>query len=277
MSDSVSPSGAPPEHFGTRLRAERERQGLSVGDVVGRLRLHPKQIRALEDADLSVLPEPAYVRGFVRSYAMSLGLAPEPLLADLAARQGQRAPSLDAMADDSPRSPVREAAREQNSRRFVLIGALVLLAVLGAVGWYASRPAPAPTAAPAVTPAPAPPPAVVTTPAPAPTAEASAPATAGSAPGVTGAAVIDASPAAAPAAPLLKLVASTRAWVRVEGSDKVVLLETTLEPGAEEVVEGIPPLSVVIGDASAVKLELRGQPVDLAPHTQRNIARLKLE
>ena len=273
MSDSVSPSGEAPEHFGTRLRAERERQGLSVGDVVGRLRLHPKQIRALEDADLSVLPEPAYVRGFVRSYALSLGLAPEPLLADLAARQGQRAPSLDAMADDSPRSPVREAAREQNSRRFVLIGALVLLAVLGAVGWYASRPAPAPVVAPA----PAPPPAVVTTPAPAPTAEASAPATAGSAPGVTGAAVIDASPAAAPAAPLLKLVASTRAWVRVEGSDKVVLLETTLEPGAEEVVEGIPPLSVVIGDASAVKLELRGQPVDLAPHTQRNIARLRLE
>lgn len=277
MSDSVSPSEVPTEHFGTRLRAERERQGLSVGDVVGRLRLHPKQIRALEDADLSVLPEPAYVRGFVRSYAMSLGLAPEPLLADLAARQGQRAPSLDAMADDSPRSPVREAAREQNSRRFVLIGALAVLAVLGAVGWYASRPALAPAPTPVVAPAPAPAPAAVTTPAPAPTAEGGTPAMAGSVPAAAGAAMIDASPAAAPAAPLLKLVASSRAWVRVEGSDKLVLLETTLEPGAEEVVEGIPPLSVVIGDASAVKLELRGQPVDLAPHTQRNIARLKLE
>lgn len=88
---------------------------------------------------------------------------------------------------------------------------------------------------------------------------------------------MDASPASVPVAPLLKLTASSRAWVRVEGSDKVVLLETTLEPGAEELVEGIPPLTVVIGDASAVKIELRGQPVDLAPHTQRNIARLKLE
>jgi cytoskeleton protein RodZ len=273
MSDSISPMAAPPEHFGARLRAERERQGLSVGDVVARLRLHPKQVRALEEADLSVLPEPAYVRGFVRSYALSLGLAPEPLLADLATRLGQGTPSLDAMADDSPRSPVREAAREQNSRRIVLIGALVLLAVLGALGWYASRPALAP--APVVAPAPAPAP--VAPPVPAPAAEAVAPPASGPASAAAGPAVVDASTAAVPVAPLLKLSAKSRSWVRVEGSDKVVLLETTLEPGAEEVIEGIPPLAVVIGDASAVKLELRGQPIDLAPHTQRNIARLTLE
>lgn len=273
MSEPISPAETPPEHFGARLRAERERQGLSVGDVVARLRLHPKQVRALEDADFAALPEPAYVRGFVRSYALSLGLAPEPLLGDLAGRMGQGAPNLAAMADDSPRSPVREAAREQNSRRIVLIGALVLLAVLGAVGWYASRSALAPASAPAPEPAPV----TVTTPAPPPAAESVVPAAAGSAPVAAGQAVIETSPAAAPVAPLLKLVASSRAWVRVEGSDKVVLLETMLEPGSEEAVEGIPPLLVVIGDASAVKLELRGQPVDLAPHTQRNIARLKLE
>jgi cytoskeleton protein RodZ len=275
MNDSLSPMAASPEHFGARLRTERERQGLSVGDVVARLRLHPKQVRALEEADLSVLPEPAYVRGFVRSYALSLGLAPEPLLADLATRLGQGTPNFDAMADDSPRSPVREAAREQNSRRIVLIGAMVLLAVLGALGWYASRPAPAP--APVVAPAPAPAPAPLTPVVPAPVAEAVAPPASGPASAAAGQAVVDASTASVPVAPLLKLSAKSRSWVRVEGSDKVVLLETTLEPGAEEVIEGIPPLAVVIGDASAVKLELRGQPIDLAPHTQRNIARLTLE
>jgi cytoskeleton protein RodZ len=268
---SESDTAAPAEHFGARLRAERERLGLTVGDMVARLRLHPKQVRALEEADFAALPESTFVRGFVRSYAMSLGLAPEPLLADLAARQGQRTPSLDAMADDSPRSPVREAAREQNSRRIVLLGALVVLAALGALGWYASRPAPAPAPAPVAAPVPVP-----VAPAPAPVAEPveAAPAAPAAAPAQ---AVVDVTAAAAPVAPLLKLAASSRAWVRVEGSDKVVLLETTLEPGAEELVEGIPPLTVVIGDASAVKLELRGQPVDLAPHTQRNVARLRLE
>lgn len=247
---------APAPGFGALLRAERQRQGLSEGDMVARLRLHPKQVKAIEAEDIAALPGPAYVRGFVRAYARNLGMAPEPLLADVALKLGETAPAVDALVDDSPRSPVREAARERNSRRFVMIGSVLALVVLGLVGWWASRP-------PAID-APEPPPAPVAELAPAPAAPA-APAE-----------VVDATPPPPPA-PLLKLNAEGKSWVKVEGSDGVVLLETLLDAGSEETVEGIPPITVVIGDASRVKVELRGEPVDLAPHTQRNVARLRLE
>ncbi|MGE5712297.1 MAG: helix-turn-helix domain-containing protein, partial [Betaproteobacteria bacterium] len=38
----------PPAAFGARLQWQRERIGLSVSDVAARLRLHPNQVRALE-------------------------------------------------------------------------------------------------------------------------------------------------------------------------------------------------------------------------------------
>lgn len=259
--EALVPEGGtaePTPGFGALLRAERERQGLSEGDMVARLRLHPKQVKAIEAEDIAALPGPAYVRGFVRAYARNLGMNPEALLADVATKLGDTSPAVDALIDDSPRSPVREAAREQNSRRFVMVGSVLALIVLGLVGWFASRPAP--VAPPEVAPVPA---AVIEV-APAPAAQ-PAPAE-----------VIDATPPPPPA-PLLKLNADGKSWVKVEGSDGVVLLETLLDAGSEETVEGIPPLTVVIGDASRVKIELRGERVDLAPHTQRNVARLRLE
>jgi cytoskeleton protein RodZ len=76
----------PPTAFGARLLWERERAGLSQPDVAARLRLHPNQVRALEQETLAVLPEAAYVRGFVRSYARILYIVPAMLLHDIAAK-----------------------------------------------------------------------------------------------------------------------------------------------------------------------------------------------
>ena len=50
------------------------------------MRLHPNQVRAIEQEDLTRLPALAYVRGFIRSYARVLNLDPEPLLSDLNAK-----------------------------------------------------------------------------------------------------------------------------------------------------------------------------------------------
>ena len=46
---------------------------------------------------------------------------------------------VDGMAQQRDYSPVREAAREQSSRRLVILGAVLLLIVLGALGWYSTR------------------------------------------------------------------------------------------------------------------------------------------
>ena len=54
------------------LREARERLGLSVADVAAQIKFAPRQIEALEADDFKHLPEAAFLRGFVRSYAKIL-------------------------------------------------------------------------------------------------------------------------------------------------------------------------------------------------------------
>lgn len=63
------------EELGAAFRAERERRGLTIEDVANALKIGARQLRALEDADLSSLPHVAYTRGFIRAYAGFLGLS----------------------------------------------------------------------------------------------------------------------------------------------------------------------------------------------------------
>ena len=64
------------EELGHILRQERERRGLSVEEVAGRLKLMPRVVRAIEQADIEVLPQAAYARGFVKAYGALLELEP---------------------------------------------------------------------------------------------------------------------------------------------------------------------------------------------------------
>ena len=65
-------------------------------------------------------------------------------------------------------------------------------------------------------------------------------------------------------------------WVEVKDRNGRVLISRMNAGGTTESVTGLPPLDVVIGNASDVKLSFRGKPVDLAPHMRQNIARLTL-
>ncbi|HEY0665293.1 MAG TPA: RodZ domain-containing protein [Gallionella sp.] len=72
---------------GSRLREARERMGLSIADVAGQIKFAPRQIEALEAGDLERLPEMAFVRGFIRSYAKIVKLDAQELLAALTPMQ----------------------------------------------------------------------------------------------------------------------------------------------------------------------------------------------
>src|SRR5271165_4128759 len=69
--------------FGPALAQARLRAGLSVEQIAARLRLHPKQVEALEREEFDRLPAPAYVSGFVRNYGRELKLDTSVLLEDL--------------------------------------------------------------------------------------------------------------------------------------------------------------------------------------------------
>lgn len=265
--------------FGARLAAAREAAGLGVGEMAGRLRLHVNQVRALEAADLAQLPEAAYVRGFVRSYARSLGLDPAPLIDDLNARVGVPSSSVvDGMTRTRDYSPVRAAAHEHASRSLVLGLALIALIALGAIGWYATRPStPEPAAAAPAAPA------VASTTAATPKDEPAAGAPAAPADSAEPPAVA-AEPAPAPSHPvpdakvLLSLSFSGVSWVEVtDASGKVLLSQLARQGDVLRPAGGTPPLAVVIGDASKATVTVRGEAFNLEPVKRANVARFTVK
>ena len=287
--------------FGRSLAQAREAQGLSLAEIAARLRLHPRQIAALEAEQLQALPEAPFVRGFVRNYAKEVRLDPAPLLADLAAKLPTPAPiegEAPAPAGNISAAEVRRAGIDRTSRAAVVGGAILVLVVLGLIGWIASTrtPVPAPEASqnagvavPGTAPAAAAPEGAAQEAADAPAAPAAgeqavpAPSLAPSSAASPEPAAVPApapSPTAAAGGPVLRLVVGERpSWVEVTQGDGRVVLSGLLEAGSERRLGNPqPPLQLVIGNASSVKLEYRGKPVDLQRHVRGNdLARLSLE
>jgi cytoskeleton protein RodZ len=70
----------PSSGLGEMLRQAREQAGYSQQDVAKELHLKLEIIQGMDDELLDELPEPAYVRGYLRSYARLIGLDPEVVL-----------------------------------------------------------------------------------------------------------------------------------------------------------------------------------------------------
>lgn len=109
---------------GALLREARERLGLSVADAAAQTKLAPRQIEALEADDYRHLPEMAFVRGFVRSYAKVLQIDAQPLLAALpqAHVAGQVAPASVEVPFPDARSP--------QLQNLIWLGAALFLSVV---------------------------------------------------------------------------------------------------------------------------------------------------
>ncbi|MFZ5511728.1 MAG: helix-turn-helix domain-containing protein [Pseudomonadota bacterium] len=263
---------------GAVLRAAREAAGMSVLDVAQALKLSPRQVEAIEADDYERLSGPTFVRGFIRNYAKLLRLDAADLLA-----------SLDGKAQLSPvelRVPEHEGVRmpsgaERPTRAWTVASLLAAVLLVVAVILYfdlvdVSRllgqggtrqaiapPAPAPAAAP-----PAPVPAAAPE---APAAQAALPANAAVAPAESGPAPAD------PAQRRLVFTFQGDSWVEVREASGQIIFSQLNHKGTTQVVEGRAPLSLVIGNANAVRLVANEQPVDLAPHTRVEVARLSIE
>src|SRR5215213_10164734 len=80
---------APPRSIGERLRAGRERAGLSVPVAAEKLHLDPKVIEALEADRFADLGAAVYVRGHLRRYADFVGEPGTELVAAYSAREAR--------------------------------------------------------------------------------------------------------------------------------------------------------------------------------------------
>ena len=132
----------PPDEqsIGSVLKDERQRQGLDIHAIEDHTKIRTKYLRALENEDWHVLPGPAYVRGFLRAYAETLGLDADALVDEYRSRvEGEDSqPFGIAEAVLSKRRPLDARERPRFDRR-ILVGALVagvaiILLVLGLMG-----------------------------------------------------------------------------------------------------------------------------------------------
>lgn len=82
--------------IGETLRKAREAHGLSIEDVKNATLMMTRQIEELENDDFSSFAAPVYGKGFIRLYARTVGLDPDPLVAEYLALTARRAdPSRD--------------------------------------------------------------------------------------------------------------------------------------------------------------------------------------
>jgi len=309
---AVPPADVDSAGFGRALARAREALGIPAAEMAGRLRLHPRQLDAIENERLDDLPSAPFVRGYVRSYAKELKIDPAPLLAALGA--SLPAPATLVLAPPAGRAmtEVRRVGVERASRFLVIGGSVTALLILAIVGWAVSTRVKlafvsAPSAGVAIASAPAAPaadPASTGVPGARVPSSAASPgepaiavpgAVAGQAPAIAISAAGPVSPVAAESAAALPQVAlvaaplavnglrlqvsSKPSWIEVTDTDGRVVFAGTLSSGAEQVLVNLkPPLRLTIGNASNVTLTYWGKLVDLQPHIRANdLARLTLE
>ena len=109
---------------GADLRAARERLAWPIQDVAGELRIRGQYLVALEEGRIDELPGTAYAVGFLRTYAIALGLDPD----ELTRRFRDEAEGVNRKIELVFPAPVPE--------RGVPAGAVVLLGIVLAIGAY---------------------------------------------------------------------------------------------------------------------------------------------
>lgn len=282
---------------GELLRAERQRQGLSIGDVAQRLKYAPRQIEAVEAGDFAALPGLTFVRGFVRGYAKLLGIDAAPLVASLERSAGHEGgPTTVQLQSVSPTRAQFPATTTRYSAAWPWM--LAILVAVACVGGYSVYHWQAPTGfsavAPAVVPvappgngAPLPPGAV------AGSIGTDAPRPGEPVPSITGAetpqpgimpppdAVADKPAAEAAGTPAaqgrIRMVFRGESWTEIRDAGGRVVYSRKSAAGSEQWADGQPPFDLVVGNAPETRLYYRGNEVDLAPYIKGSVARLQLQ
>lgn len=271
---------------GRVLQEERIRRKLGLDAVARQLRLSIAQVEALEGDNYEKLPGTTFVRGFIRNYARVLDLDAEPLLARFELMHPP--PSTRVLSLTAPKGEVGSSTtrlfpgpkrRLRRARMRMAVSAIVVLVLLlFASGvptrWARSVSNFADVARTAVAPSSSFSTLSTSTSSLTPVNDAQAQPLAAAPP----AAPKPAAPAT-PASSLARLEFdfAKQSWVEVRDHADHRLMAQLNPAGTRQALIGQPPLSLVVGNASEVTITYNGRRVDLAPYTQVNVARLKLE
>ena len=68
------------ENFGSYLKHERELRGVPLEEISGATNIHIRFLKALEENSFNELPGEVFIKGYIRSYANTIGSNPEEML-----------------------------------------------------------------------------------------------------------------------------------------------------------------------------------------------------
>jgi cytoskeleton protein RodZ len=124
--------GAGQSGIGLRLRAARERAGLTLAQAAEKLHVEPKSLVALEAEDFELFGAPVFARGHIRRYSELVG---------------EKTDELVVLYNDVTRAALPQLARSQTAdpfadlRKLAVPGlfALIVVVLLGVVWWILKR------------------------------------------------------------------------------------------------------------------------------------------
>lgn len=128
LNDEVKP--VPKQGSGYLLASRRKKQGRTVEEIADELNLSVTQIRTIELDQSEGLPEPTYVRGYIRAYARLLGMDADTVLEHYLNPNWQRGSRL----DDMPRG-IGSANEREKSAFFTPGKVVTLIVVLSTIGF----------------------------------------------------------------------------------------------------------------------------------------------
>lgn len=243
-----------PLGIGERLRNAREARGLTLAAAETLVRIRAVYLQALEEERFDQLPAPVYARGYLRTYALALGLDPDVLMDAYPIRFDTRPQPL--VPTFPGQIPIRPAVPPSRMRRIAIyVGGSVLLIVLvlGLIGYQQLRQfvQPVPRAAPTLDAAPQPSgPLALPEPTPTPPPAAKQP---------TGA-----PPPTAVAGVELVVKATGASWLRVVVDGEEVF-QGLVNAGDVKTWQARDRLTVHVGNTPAVSVRVNGQLIQLDP------------
>jgi cytoskeletal protein RodZ len=109
------------ESLGRYLRRERELRQISLEEIAQTTRIPLRMLQSIEEDQHDLLPGEVFTRGFLKSYAKSVGLCAD----DILARYGERR-----SPEEAAPAPITAITPPERGRRFGIAIALVILLIL---------------------------------------------------------------------------------------------------------------------------------------------------
>ena len=238
--------------FGDKLKTQREKRGITLGDVSLTTKIGTRFLRALEEEHFDQLPGGIFNRGFIRAYARCVGLDEDQTIAEYLLASGEAQPKKPEVAEAAPLpgpkpSPSKAAApqeglgervpREDNigaaNFPWMLAGLVMVVVALGlATRHFVGKGATGIGGAPSTT--------------------------AGTQPASVAPAAAGPGSSANPGSFSVLVKASEDSWISITADGKPVF-EDTLEPSTEKSVEGHSEIVVKAGNLGGLEFWFNGK------------------